>query len=107
MRSPTHAILLRGEHLDELSAPGHDRAQHLGLLIEQRTREGAHHLGKVSQELRIKGIGFGEFPGRLGEVPLNWFYANYLVFFTTKIPSRIVTRTAETFGLVEITWLSS
>jgi transposase len=73
--SPTHRfsrgpqpILLGSKHLDHLVAPGQEGGQFLSLGIRQRIERGSHRLSKVSQDLGIQPVSFGQPAGSSGEV---------------------------------------
>jgi hypothetical protein len=62
------AIALGRQHVQELSAAGHERVELLPRRIRERPRRGMHPLGKEGQEVRIEGVGFGELAGRFREI---------------------------------------
>jgi hypothetical protein len=62
-------ILLRGQHLNELTPTSQQRGQFLGLLIRKGTKLRSDCLAKPGQYLRVDRVGLGQTPRRSGEVP--------------------------------------
>jgi hypothetical protein len=61
-------IVLSPEHVDQLTSSSDELAQGVGLLIGHRPGARPYRFGKEGDEARIEGVGFGQLPGRPGEV---------------------------------------
>ena len=62
------AVLLGGEHLDQLATACHQRTQRLGRRIWQWSHRGTHRIGEVGQHLGVDGVSLGQLADRFGEV---------------------------------------
>ena len=62
-------VLLRRQHLDELTATSNQGGQGVGLLVGQRAGLRSYHLCKVRQHLGIQRIRLGQLPGGFGKIP--------------------------------------
>jgi hypothetical protein len=61
------AVLLSGEHLDELPASGEERLEGGERVVGQRAGLWPHALGEEGEHLGIEGIGLGELAGGLAK----------------------------------------
>ena len=52
-----------------MATSGEKRGERLHLFIRQEPGYGTDDFGEMAEDLRIEGIGLGQFPRRLGKVP--------------------------------------
>jgi hypothetical protein len=68
-RGAAQPVLLRRQHIDELSAANDQGGQFLGAGFRQGPDGGSHRFGKLRQALRVKGIRLRQPSGGVGKVP--------------------------------------
>jgi hypothetical protein len=58
----------RGQYIQQLPAPRHERSERLDDGFRERAGRGLHPFGKERQDVRIQAVGLGELPRGFGEV---------------------------------------
>ncbi len=61
------ALLLGGDHDDELAPPRQQVLQLAQVRIGHRSRRRTHRLGDMRDDPRVDRVGLGQLPERLGE----------------------------------------